>query len=159
VELAGEVMGLQVGLSFAGFFDLQNALGENAVGAWLTLIVSMLFLSINGHLIMLDALARSFQWFPIAGPAGGLPDVHALVKLGADIFATGLALAMPVVATMLFVNLALGIMARATPQLNIFAIGFPLTLLLGLVAIYFCLPYLEAPLVNALLRGVTGMTP
>lgn len=159
IELAGEIIGLQMSLSFAGFFDLQSGHEGNAMGSWLTMIATLLYLSIDGHLIMIHALAESFRWFPIGDLAHGLPDTLPLLRLGAAIFETGLRLALPVIAVMLFINLALGIMTRATPQLNIFAIGFPFTLLLGLLTLYFALPFLETPLTNALMQGLSGFIP
>jgi flagellar biosynthetic protein FliR len=109
------------------------------------LLATLTFLTLNGHLLVLSALADSFHRLPIAAHPlpGGWFDT--LARHGAVIFAAGLQLALPLIVTMLVVNLALGVLTRSAPQLNIFAVGFPLTLAIGFGALILTLPYF-APL-------------
>ncbi len=146
IEMAGEVIGLQMGLSFAGFFDLSNPQGANAAGSLLGLAATLLFLAIDGHLLVIGALAESFNAFPVGEFPRQLVATSEFAKMGGQMFATALSLALPMITVMLFANLALGVIARAAPQLNIFSLGFPFTILLGLCSLYLTMPYLAEPL-------------
>ena len=115
LDVLGELTSLQMGLSFATFFD-PGSNGQTAVvGEFLTLLATLIFLALNGHLLMADVLARSFEWLPV----NALP-LHAggwavLVRFGAVTFSAGLLLALPVVTALLITNIALGILTRAAP--------------------------------------------
>ena len=152
VEFAGEVIGLQMGLNFAGFFDPLSASTATAASRFFGAIVAWLFIVINGHLLVVAALAQSFAAFPIG------PEPLAFVRemqphrWGAEVFALGLWIALPMVTMLLFVNLALGAISRVAPQINIFAIGFPVTLGLGLLGLLLTLPMLAQPFTMALER-------
>lgn len=132
LELMGELVSLQMGLSFATFFDPMAGGQTAVVGQFLTLMSSLIFLALNGHLLLVDALARSFEWLPItAAPVRG-DGWLLLARSGAIIFGSGLLMALPIVTALLITNIALGILTKAAPQLNLFAIGFPITLTVGL---------------------------
>ena len=152
VEFAGEIIGLQMGLNFAGFFDPLSASTATASSRFFGAIVAWLFIVINGHLLVVAALAQSFAAFPIG------PEPFAFVRemqpqrWGAEIFTMGLWIALPMVTMLLFVNLALGAISRVAPQINIFAIGFPVTLGLGLLGLLLTLPMLAQPFTMALER-------
>lgn len=151
VEAAGEIVGLQMGLGFAAFFDPQSAGQTLVLARFFNMLAMLVFLSVNGHLLLLGLLAESFRTLPIgAGPlsAAGFYNVAAF---GSSVFAVGLQLALPLIAILLMTNLALGILTRSAPQLNIFAIGFPITLGVGLVVLNFSLPYF-APQFERLIR-------
>jgi flagellar biosynthetic protein FliR len=155
IELAGQMIGLQIGLSFAGYFNPDMGDSENVVSSFTSMLALLMFLSIDGHLMLLYSLADSFRLFP-AGADGGLPiDPMVLVRAAADIFAIALSISMPILAVMLLVNVVLGLMARVAPQLNLFAVGFPLTVVAGLAALTLFLPTLEAPLRAVLQRGLS----
>jgi flagellar biosynthesis protein FliR len=145
VEFAGEVVGLQMGLNFAGFFDPISASAATATSRLFGTLVAWLFIVINGHLLVIAALVQSFHSFPI-GPEP-LAFVHQMQpqRWGAEIFSTALWIALPLVALLLFVNLVLGAISRVAPQLNIFAIGFPITLGVGLLGLLMTLPFLTQP--------------
>lgn len=145
VEMAGELVGLQMGLNFASFFDPGMGTQSNAVGIFFSQMVALLFVVMNGHVMVLMAVTRSFVAFPIDQNFLLALAQMQLYKLGADLFASALWIALPMAGMLMFTNLALGIMSRVAPQLNIFAIGFPITLLVGLVAIAFTLPMLDQP--------------
>lgn len=154
VEMAGEVASLTMGLGFASFFDPQTKGRSSAVSQFLALIATMAFLSVNGHLILLEALAESFVTMPVSSTpiAAGAP--WELLRWAGKIFSAGLQLSLPIVAALLITNVALGILTRAAPQLNIFGIGFPISLGVGLLLISQSLPYLSGPLQNLFNEGI-----
>jgi flagellar biosynthetic protein FliR len=153
VEMAGEMVGLTMGLGFATFFDPQSHGRSSAISQFLALLVLMIYLAANVHLVLLSVLVESFATLPIGAPAdGGL--AHQLVQSGSRIFSLGVQLALPMVAALLMTNMALGILTRAAPQLNLFGIGFPLTLTVGFVLIGLALPYLATPMERLLQEGV-----
>lgn len=143
-DLAGEVIGLQMGLSFAGFFDPQGA-QSNAVGSFMGTTAMLMFVAMNGPLLLIAATLRSFATLPV----GDVPFAFAgrldPVALGAEVFALGLLIALPFLALILFVNVLLGVMSRVAPQLSLFSIGFPITIGLGLVLLVLGLPWIERP--------------
>lgn len=133
VDIAGEIIGLQMGLSFATFFDPQSDAQTSVIAEFIGLLTTLIFLALNGHLLMIDVLARSFEVLPVSG---GL--IHAkgwlvLLQCGSIMFTTGLLMAIPVVAALLITNIALAVLTRAAPQLNLFAVGFPITSTIGIV--------------------------
>ncbi len=150
IETAGELVGLEMGLNFAGFFDPISATQATAASRFFGILVAWLFICINGHLLVIAALAHSFEAFPVGPePLAFLRTVQPQTW-GALIFATGLWIALPMVAMLLFVNLVLGVISRVAPQINIFAVGFPVTLSVGLVGMMLTLPMLQAPFTMAL---------
>ena len=152
VEFAGELIGLQMGLNFAGFFDPATGGEATAVSRFFGIIVSWLFIVVNGHLLVVAALVQSFSAFPIAPePFAFLHQVQPQ-RWGAEIFSTGLWIALPLVTMLLFENLVLGAISRVAPQINIFAIGFPVTLGVGLLGLLLTLPALNAPFTMTLER-------
>lgn len=152
VELAGDIMGMQMGLGFASFYDPVNASQTQVIAQFLGIFAALAFLSMNGHLYMLATLAESFQAFPISTQLPSAKAMHTLALWGGSIFSQALRLSLPLIAALLITNLALGILTRSAPQLNIFAIGFPITLVVGFVALILTLPYL-APLLDVFLQA------
>ncbi len=152
VEFAGELVGLQMGLNYAGFFDPASGGQVTATGRFFGTLVSLLFIVINGHLLVIAAVVQSFRAFPVA------PEPFAFLRAlqpqlwGTEVFALGLWIALPIVAMLLFVNLVMGVISRVAPQMNVFAIGFPMTLGVGLLGMLFTLPMMEAPFTMALER-------
>jgi flagellar biosynthetic protein FliR len=152
IELAGELIGLQMGLNFAGFFDPATGGQTTAVSRFYGVSVSWLFIVINGHLLLIAAVVQSFHAFPVGPePFAFLRSVQPQVW-GAEIFALGLWIALPMIAMLLFVNLVLGIVSRVAQQMNVFAIGFPITLSVGLLGVLLTLPMMSAPFTMALER-------
>ncbi|MDT8363994.1 MAG: flagellar biosynthetic protein FliR [Nitrosomonas sp.] len=141
VEAAGEIIGLQMGLGFATFFDPQQSSQTQLIGRFLSLFTTLVFLAVDGHLHLIDLLAQSFVILPIGMTGIPSPAFVTLANWGAEIFMMGLRLALPVLTALLTANLALGILTRAAPQLNIFAVGFPLTLSIGFLMMLLVLPY------------------
>jgi flagellar biosynthetic protein FliR len=150
VELAGEVIGLQMGLNYAGFFDPVSATQGTATGRFMGTLVAFLFIIVNGHLFVVSALVASFSSFPVG------PEPFAVLRavqpqaFGTELFRLGLWIALPLVGMLLFVNLVLGVISRVAPQINIFSLGFPVTLGMGLLGLLFTLPMLQQPFTVAL---------
>lgn len=152
IELAGELTGLQMGMNFAGFFDPASGGQTTAVSRFYGICVSWLFIVINGHLLMIAAVVQSFNAFPVGPePFAFLRAVQPQVW-GAEIFRLGLWIAMPMVAMLLFTNLVLGVISRVAQQLQIFSIGFPITVSVGLLGILATLPMMATPFTAALER-------
>jgi flagellar biosynthetic protein FliR len=152
VEFAGEIIGLQMGLNFAGFFDPLSASTATATSRFFGTLVAWLFIVINGHMLVIGALVQSFQAFPVGPePMAFLREMQPQ-QWGAEIFSTGLWIALPLITMLLFVNIMLGAISRVAPQINIFAIGFPVTLGVGLLGMMMTLPMLAQPFTMALER-------
>lgn len=148
IEMAGEVAGMTMGLSFASFFDPQTRARTSVVSQFLALIALMLYLATNLHLVLLSTLADSFNTLPITAGTLNPQAWRELVNWGGRIFSGGVQLSLPIVAALLVTNLGLGVLTRAAPQLNLFGIGFPITLAVGFIMIYVTLPYLGTPMTN-----------
>jgi flagellar biosynthetic protein FliR len=155
VTLAGDLIGLQMGLSFAAFVDPQNAEQAPLVGSFLTIALMLVFLSLNGHLLLVSALVDSFRAFPLVTDGVRALDTMRLVRNGADVFAFGLQMALPVIGTMLLANIILGMLTRTSPQLNLLAIGFAVTLTVGLLMLLLGLPLLGPAFETVVQRGLT----
>lgn len=156
VELVGELVGLQMGLNFASFFDPTSNAQASAVAGFYGHMGTLLFLVMNGHLLVLMAVVRSFEAFPVGfGLLDALTRLH-LYTLGSEVFASALWIALPMTGALLLVNLGLGIVSRVAPQMNIFAIGFPVTLVVGMLGIVVTLPMLDQP-VAALFERMLGL--
>ena len=156
VEFAGELVGLQMGLNFAGFFDPISAGTATPSSRFFGTTIAWLFIVINGHLIFIAALAQSFDAFPVGPePFAFLHQVQPH-RWGAEIFSTGLWIALPLITMLLFVNLVLGAVSRVAPQINIFAVGFPVTLGVGLLGLVLTLPALQPPFTMLLERVLTA---
>ena len=160
VEVAGQFMGMQMGLSFATLFDPINGAQTPVAAQFLVLTTVLILFAFNGHHLVIAALAQSFVEVPIA-PSLAASGFAAVAHWAGAMFSTGLHIALPVTAALLATNLTIGMMSRAAPQLNIFAVGFPLTLGAGFLVLYFTLAYLPAQLdriwLQALEAGVGAM--
>ncbi|MEI6761464.1 MAG: flagellar biosynthetic protein FliR [Betaproteobacteria bacterium] len=154
VELAGEVVGFQMGLNFAAFFNPSLNTQSSAVASFFGQMSTFLFIVMNGHLLVLMAIIKSFDAFPVDQNFLEAVRQLKLYSLGADLFASGLWIALPMLGMMMFVNLGLGIVSRVAPQMNIYAIGFPITLTVGLIGITVTLPMLDQPLMALMERAI-----
>lgn len=146
IDLAGEFIGAQMGLGFATFYDPNNATQSPVVTEFINLVALLLFLSLNGHLLYIATLSESFLVIPVSTSLPGQASWLNLVNLAGQIFSLGLLLSLPVLIALLITNFALAVLTRAAPQLNIFSLGFPLTLLGGFVVLMICMSYLAPPL-------------
>ncbi|MGP1717908.1 MAG: flagellar biosynthetic protein FliR [Methylophilus sp.] len=144
VELAGFMMGMSMGLGFASFYDPQTEGQTMAVAQFVTMLALLVFMSLDGHLIVVAVMLQSFETMPILLDHWQL-NSQVIAELGGHIFSQGLLLSLPVVASLLITNMALGILTKAAPQFNIFGIGFPITISVGLVMTLLSLPSLVNP--------------
>ena len=129
--IAGQIVAVQMGMAFASMVDPANGVNVAVVSQFMTMLVSILFLVMNGHLVAFEILTESFTTLPV-GSALVVNHYWEMVGRMSWVFGAGLLLILPVIAALLVVNIAFGVMTRAAPQLNIFSIGFPLTLVLGI---------------------------
>lgn len=136
----GQSIAQLMGLGFASMMDPQNGVQVPVVGQFYTIIATLVFLALNGHLVLINVLVSSFQALPI-GPTGLSADkLWQLVLWSRWLFITAVTIALPAITALLLVNIAFGVMTRAAPQMNIFAVGFPITILLGFVVMLASLP-------------------
>lgn len=141
VGMAGDVIGLQMGLGFAQFYDPQSNAQVPVIGQFLNLLATLAFLSLNGHLLLIAALIETFHTVPLETAGAATGNWQLLAQSGGMIMHTAVLLSLPLLAALLVTNAALGVLARAAPQLNIFAIGFPVTIIIGFIALLLTLPY------------------
>lgn len=133
VQAAGDFIGLQMGLAFASFFDTASGTNIMVLSRILYMITLLMFLAMNGHLMVLETLIMSFQTLPIGIGTFNPGAFELLARYAGTIFASGMLLALPLVGSLLTINLALGILNRSAPQLTVFNIGFPTSLIVGLI--------------------------
>lgn len=141
-ESAGELLSIQIGLSGSAIMDPLSQQQSTALGQFVHLFAIVLVLSLDGHLVMLDALAASAQRLPVGTPLDLAGGMRALVSLGATVFALGLQFAAPVVAVVMVANVALAVLSRAAPQLQILQLAFPVQILVGLGTLVAALPFI-----------------
>ncbi len=158
LEFAGELIGLQMGLNFAGFFDPSTGSQGTASARFFGSIVALLFITINGHLLLINALVQSFQVFPVGQEPFHFLRVTQPQTWGAEIFRIGLWIALPLITMLMFVNLVLGVISRVAPQIGVFSVGFPLTVSIGLVGMLATLPLMQTPFMVALERMLAAFT-
>jgi flagellar biosynthetic protein FliR len=142
VQAAGEYAGLQMGLSFASFFDPTSGGNTMVIARLLNVMAMLVFLAVDGHLMLVMTLADSFHVLPVSDAPLAAGGWFLLANAGAEVFASGLMLALPLIATLLTLNLAMGILNRVSPQFSIFAVGFPITLLAGMAMLQLLMQYL-----------------
>lgn len=157
VDMTGNLISMQMGLGFATFYDPMNSAQTPVISEIIGLLALLLFMSVNGHLMLLATLAHSFTAIPISATAPGRETWLHLANFGAVVFSSGLLLALPIVVALLITNVAMGVLSRAAPQVNLFAVGFGLTLTMGFGMLAVGLSYLSAPLQNLFTYGLQSM--
>jgi len=142
-NVAGDLMGMQIGLSGAAVLDPISNSSENVLGTFGALFATTLLLAVDAHLVMIDAVAKSVRVIPIGAGlhAAGL---YAMAKSAGVLFALGLQFAAPVIAAVLVANTALAILSRAAPQLNILSVAFPVQIGIGLMGLAASIPFVGA---------------
>ena len=142
IVTGGQIIAYQMGLGFASMVDPQSGVSVPVVSQVYLLAASLVYLAFNGHLILIEVVAQSFHTMPVAPDGLTRNGLWQLVSWGSEMYAGAVLVAIPTVAAILVVNIAFGVMTRAAPQLNIFAVGFPLTLTLGFLVMMFTFPSL-----------------
>jgi flagellar biosynthetic protein FliR len=142
MAFAGDFIGVQMGFGFAGLLDFQNRFEVPVISDFFALIGLLLFLGLNGHLLLLGVLVKSFEVVPIELDGGiTIEGWHALAGAGAVLFQMGVWLALPVVAILLAAQLAMALVSRVAPQINIMSVGFSIFMWLGIAATIALLPF------------------
>jgi flagellar biosynthetic protein FliR len=154
IDVAGEVIGFQMSLSFATAFDPQNGGQSAVVQEFLGLLATLTFLAIDGHLMLIAALAHSFKFLPLTETPLLAAGWGELARAGGYVFAAGVMLALPLIATLLVTSIALGVLTRAAPALNVFAVGFPITLSVGFAMLALSLEHLSPNFQRMFMQGM-----
>jgi len=140
VITGGQVVAMQMGLGFAAMVDPQNGTQTPIMSQFYVIMVVLIYLAMNGHLVLIEVMVDSFRTMPVAATGLAPESFYTLVKWAGIVFSGAVAIAIPAIASLLIVNFTFGIMTRAAPQMNIFAIGFPLTMLLGFAVVFATIP-------------------
>ncbi|MBL8481153.1 MAG: flagellar biosynthetic protein FliR [Rhodocyclaceae bacterium] len=157
LDVAGEVMSLQMGLGFAVFYDPSSASQSPVLSQFITLLATLVFIAMDGHLMLVALLAESFRWLPISDRPLPAAAFHNIVTGATLVFVAGVMLALPMIAALLIVNVALAVLTRAAPQLNLFAVGFPVTLAAGFALLLLLMNYLSPALVRLFEQGLRAV--
>lgn len=152
--IAGQAIAMGMGLGFASAVDPQNGVHVPVISQFLLIITTLIFLALNGHLMFLELMAESFQLLPVGILYPNPGQLWELAIWGSYMFAGGVMVSLPAVAGLLLVNIAFGVASRAAPQLNIFAVGFPVMIMAGFVLIMVMLPSLTSHLSILLVDAV-----
>jgi flagellar biosynthetic protein FliR len=131
VSLAGQLAGMEMGLGLAGLIDPQTQDRVTAIAQWQTLLAMLIFLSVDGHHLLIRAVAESFRAIPPGVASIGQAGISALMSLAGQIFVVALKIAAPVLVLILLVNGAMGALAKLIPQLNVMVVGFPINVAVG----------------------------
>ena len=156
----GQALAYSMGLGFASMMDPQNGVQVPVLSQYYIILATLLFLILNGHLFMIETLAQSFYTMPIAVDGITQANLRDVVLWASRMFTGGLLIALPAIAALLLVNLGMGIITRAAPQLNIFAVGFPMTMMIGFILMWITLPNVLAKfseLVNEALTFIRSL--
>jgi len=140
VVFAGQGVALSMGLGFSTMVDPQNGQQVPVIAQFYTVTTTLIFISLDGHLLLIQMLLDSFKTLPIGIDGIDKAGIWSILAWSSRMFAGGLLLAMPVIASLLLVNIIFGVAARAAPQLQIFSVGFPVTLMLGLLLVWKTIP-------------------
>jgi flagellar biosynthesis protein FliR len=164
LAMGGQLLSNTMGLGFAFNVDPLRGSGTPVLGQFYMLLVTLTFLSLDGHLLLIEILAQGFHTLPISAKGLGPEALWQVSAWGSQLFTNALMVALPGLTALLVVNLAFGVMSRAAPSLNLFAVGFPATLACGLGIIYVGLPTVQATFIAsleaafALIRGLLNAT-
>jgi flagellar biosynthetic protein FliR len=162
VSLGGQLLANSMGLSFAFNVDPMRGASTPALGQLYAILVMLVFLALDGHLAVVETLVDGFRTLPVGATGLGTERLWSVVGWGSQLFAGALAVALPGITALLIVNLAFGAISRAAPSLNLFAVGFPITLVFGLVIVTVGLPALQTSFTDlmrealALMRSLLG---
>lgn len=140
--VAGQSIAYSMGLGFASMVDPASGVQVPVVAQIFVVSASLFFISMNGHLLAIELLIQSFISLPIGLVGLTMVDLWEVIIWSAEMFAGGVLLALPIMATILFINVSFGVASKAAPQLQIFGVGFPITIMLGLILIWIMIPNL-----------------
>ncbi|MFT5549023.1 MAG: flagellar biosynthetic protein FliR [Candidatus Azotimanducaceae bacterium] len=138
--IAGEVIAMSMGLGFASMIDPNNGVSVPVIAQLMVIIGTLLFLALGGHLMLIQLVVNSFQTLPISPTGIERESFWAIASWGSQMFIGAIWVAIPAIISLLVVTICLGVMTRAAPQLNIFSVGFPITMFLGFVILMLIMP-------------------
>jgi flagellar biosynthetic protein FliR len=148
--VAGQALAMTMGLGFAMSVDPQNGLQVPVLSQFYVILATLLFLTVDGHLLLIHMLVQSFELIPAGMPLAAGELAFNVLQLGTGLFVSALLLALPALTAVLLINTAFGVITRAAPQLNIFAVGFPVTILAGFIFVFLSLPVTVTLLTDAI---------
>ncbi len=157
VGLGGQLLANSMGLSFAFNVDPMRGASTAAVGQVYLLLITMTFVALNGHLAFLEAVVEGFRTLPVGTTGFGTSSTWLVLTFGSQLFAGAVAVALPGMTALLVVNLAFGVMSRAAPSLNLFAVGFPITLAFGLLIMFVGLPAVQQNFVGLVSQALDAV--
>jgi len=137
--LAGQFIAMKMGLGFAAMNDPSSGVSTTIMSQFYLLLSTLLFLSTNGHLVVFQLMIDSFTSFPIGGDGLDSASFLVIAQLGSWMFSAALLIALPLFTSLMIVNMSFGVMSRSAPQMNVFTVGFPITLVFGLALMWFSL--------------------
>ena len=149
VQFAGHIIGLQMGLAVANIIDPMSAGQISIIGEFYYILSLLIFILLNGHHYLIAALVRSFELVPVGGGVFGMEMMTFIIKMSTMLFVVGIKLAAPVILTLFIMNSVVGIVARSVPQMNVFIVGFPVAIGVGLIMIGLSFPFFYKVLNNA----------
>lgn len=156
--MAGYLVAMGMGLAFASMVDPASGSQAPIVSQYFTIIATLLFLALNGHLVLIQVVVDSFEYLPVGINFLTADSIRLLVEFGGYMFSAGVLIALPAITALLLINVAFGVVTRAAPALNIFAVGFPVTLLSGLVMLSLTTPLMLPHLQELVHRAVDMLT-
>ncbi|QCU90440.1 flagellar biosynthetic protein FliR [Thiomicrorhabdus sediminis] len=156
--MAGQLIAMGMGLAFASMVDPGSGSQAPIVSQYFTIIATLLFLALNGHLVLIQAVVDSFEYLPVGINFLTTDSIRLLVEFGGYMFSAGVLIALPAITALLLINVSFGVVTRAAPALNIFAVGFPVTLLSGLIMLSLTTPLMLPHLQELVHRTVDMLT-
>lgn len=151
VVIGAQSIAMSMGLGFATAVDPQNGVQVPVIAQYYLTLATLIFLALNGHLLLVQLLVDSFQTLPVGTAGLTTAGLWELVNWGGRMFAGAVLIALTGIASLLLINLAFGVMSRAAPQLNIFGVGFPVMMGTGFIVIMVSLPGITPHLSNLML--------
>lgn len=157
LSVAGQSISLTMGLGFSTFVDPVNGVSAPALSSFYTMIATLLFLSLNGHLVVLQVIASTFSTMPVAALGISTQSLMGIAVWGAQMFVGGMLIALPAMVTLLLINIAFGVVTRSAQQFNLLAVGFPTTMMAGFVILMITMPNLFPHVTNLLMQAFNVM--
>lgn len=152
--VAGETIANAMGLGFASMVDPQSGQSTQVVGQFLSIIATFILLAMDGHLLLISYVVQSYQALPPGGPMLSNDAIYGLVMFGGALLGAGLTVALPVGFALILIQLVMGMLARSAPSLNLFAVGIPVALFVGLILLAVTAPIMGQGIADALRQGL-----
>ena len=154
LTIAGEVISMSMGLGFASMVDPANGVNVPVLSQFFLIMGTLMFLALGGHLMIIQLIVNSFQSLPITGEGIERDSFWVIISFASQMFIGAAWVALPAMISILVITLAMGVMTRAAPQLNIFSVGFPVTMLVGFIILMLVMPTILPRFNMILLQGM-----